>query len=68
MGAEATVADLETMSQLFNVDFKEKADTLFGRCSLAVVFAQAGRAEELRYVLDRGAEVGDKVLRTRMKN
>lgn len=57
MGADATVADLESMTQLLRVDLKAEVETPHGRCGLAKVFARAGRAKELCYVLDRGAAV-----------
>ena len=58
LGAEATAADLEKMAQDLRVDLKEEVETRFGKCNLAIVFARAGRAEALRYVLDAGVDFG----------
>jgi len=60
MGAKVTVADLEELTQRLSVDLNVKVDTRFGRCGLALVFARMGREDELKYVLDNGAEDDEK--------
>lgn len=60
MGATVTVDDLKDLNQRHGIDLQGKVETRFGEtCSLATVFASSGRAEELEYILDAGAEVND---------
>merc|ERR1740124_2111994 len=61
MGAVVTVDILNKLTNTYGADLQAKVETRFGGlCGLATVFAQSGRAELLKHMLDIGAEVDDK--------
>ena len=56
MGADVTREELRILRKL-GADMKAQVETRFGRCGLGYVLARAGRAAELEYVLDHGADL-----------
>merc|ERR1740124_876949 len=61
MGAAVTVDILNELTNIHGADLKAKVETRFGgMCGLVTVFAQSGRPELLKHMLDTGAEVDDK--------
>merc|ERR1719191_568979 len=60
MGAVAEVRELASVREELGVSLAAKVATRNGPCSLAAVFAGAGRVEALRYALDHGADLAAK--------
>merc|ERR550514_2726682 len=60
MGAVAEVRELASAREELGVSLAAKVATRDGQCSLAAVFAGAGRVEALRYALDHGADIAAK--------
>merc|ERR1719171_1133618 len=60
MGAVAEVRELASVREELGVSLAAKVATRDGQCSLAVVFARAGRVEALRYALNNGADFAAK--------
>ena len=56
MGADVTREELRILRKL-GADIRAQVETRFGRCGLGYVLARAGRAAELEYVLDHGADL-----------
>jgi len=61
MGAEVTKTDLEALKQRHTIDMKAATvESRDGNVGLALIFARTGRVDQLKFVLDCGAEIGGK--------
>ena len=63
MGAAVDVRRLKELEERLDVDLTAVVETRFGKCTLVEVFANAGKREEVEYVVDRGAAIDEALLK-----
>merc|ERR1740124_353889 len=61
MGAEVTKTDLEALKQRHSIDMKTATvESRDGNVGLAFIFARTGQVDQLKFVLDCGADISGK--------